>query len=161
MEAVRPSRGPGEDATGPPAEARTCERAVGRLPRPAGLFARVVWSEPVRPFFGSWRRLRIYHQSPGCRQGTILAPVTAWRRLPGSSGTWPLYILVCSAVTSERANDTCARTSGSFRRRRRGTARRITVITAVTAGHGGHGRPRPKVSDAQHSRTILSHDPYG
>ena len=31
-------------------------------------------------------------------QGTILAPVTAWRRLPCSSGTWPLDILACSAT---------------------------------------------------------------
>ena len=31
-----------------------------------------------------WRQSRIYYQSPGCRQGTILAPVMAWRRLPGS-----------------------------------------------------------------------------
>ena len=57
-----------------------------------------------------WRRLRIYYPSPGCRQGTILAPVAAWRRLPGSGGTWPLDILVCSAArwpprtTSSRAN---------------------------------------------------------
>ena len=56
------------------------------------------------------RRLRIYYPSPGCRQGTILAPVAAWRRLPGSGGTWPLDILVCSAArwpprtTSSRAN---------------------------------------------------------
>ena len=42
VEAVRPSRGPGEDATGPPAEARTCVRAAGRLPWPAGPLARVV-----------------------------------------------------------------------------------------------------------------------
>ena len=41
-----------------------------------------------------WRRLLIYNQSPSCRQGKILTPVTAWRRLPGSGGTWPLDILV-------------------------------------------------------------------
>ena len=57
-----------------------------------------------------WRRLRIYYPSPGCRQGTILAPIAAWRRLPGSGGTWPLDILLCSAArwpprtTSSRAN---------------------------------------------------------
>ena len=52
----------------------------------------------------------VYYQSPGCRQGTILALVTALQRLPGSVGTWPLDILVCSAAqwlprtTSLRAN---------------------------------------------------------
>ena len=49
VEAVRPSRGPGGVATGPPAEARTCGRAVGPFPRPAGLYARVVLPEPFRP----------------------------------------------------------------------------------------------------------------
>ena len=115
--------------------------------------------------------MRIYYQSPGCRQGTILAPVTAWRRLPGSGGTWPLYILVCLAApwlprttnhepTNGRANDTCARPSG---RDGAGTARRITAITAVTAdhrdgGHGchcGHGRSRP-VTDSRWSRPVTA-----
>jgi hypothetical protein len=27
---------------------------------------------------------RLINQSPGCRQGTILAPVAAWQPLPGS-----------------------------------------------------------------------------
>ena len=49
VKAVRPSRGPGEAATGPPTEARTCVRAAGRLQWPAGPLARVVRSEPVRP----------------------------------------------------------------------------------------------------------------
>ena len=68
--------------------------------------------------------------------------------------------------------------------RRRGTARQITAITAVTTDHGGHGRSRPATAVAAghgghgphgrtfrtggswrpqrtpHSRTILSHDPY-
>ena len=74
------------------------------------------------------------------------------------------------------------RTNDRTRQRCRGTARRITAITAVTADHGGHGRPRQSrsvtavtdghgrtvnVSDVgprtPHSRTILPvwHDPYG
>jgi hypothetical protein len=33
-----------------------------------------------------WRRLEIFiPQSPGCRQGTSLVPVTAWHLLPGSA----------------------------------------------------------------------------
>ena len=42
------------------------------------------------------------------------------------------------------------RTNKRPRRRRRGTARRITASTAITTDHGGHcghGRPRPNVSD--------------
>ena len=35
------------------------------------------------------------------------------------------------------------RTNKRPRRRRRGTARRITAITAIRTDHGGHGRPRP------------------
>ena len=50
MEAVRPSRGPGE---GPQARLPRLARGggpAGLLPWPAGLFARVVLPEPVRPF---------------------------------------------------------------------------------------------------------------
>ena len=50
VEAVRPSRGPGEAATGPPAEGGTCVRAMGPFLRPAGSLARVVLSELVRSF---------------------------------------------------------------------------------------------------------------
>ena len=41
-----------------------------------------------------WRRLRIYYPSPGCRQGTILTPIAAWRRLPGRGGTWPMAVAI-------------------------------------------------------------------
>ena len=43
VEAVRPSREPGEATTGPPAEGGMCLRANGPFPRPAGPLARVVW----------------------------------------------------------------------------------------------------------------------
>ena len=115
-----------------------------------------------------WRRLRICFQSPGCRQSTILAPITAWRRLPGSRGTWPLEILVCSATrwpprtTSSRANQRTIRAHERVdettppghgladRGNRCGHGRpgQSWQATAVMAGHGGHGRPWPNVSDA-------------
>ena len=117
-----------------------------------------------------WRRFRIYYPSPGCRQGTILAPVAAWRRLPGSGGTWPLDILVCSAARWP-PRTTSSRASGRTIRAHEQAAetappgppghgpadhgdhgdqdrpRRSRPVTVVTAGHGGHGRPRPNVSD--------------
>ena len=38
-----------------------------------------------------WRRSEEFiTQSPGCRQGTILAPVAAWQQLPGSGAVWAL-----------------------------------------------------------------------
>ena len=118
--------------------------------------------------------MRIYYPSPGCRQGTILAPVAAWRRLPSSGGTWPLDILVCSAArwpprtTSSRANGRTIRAHeqadetaplghgpapaglGPADHGNHGDhdrPRRSRPATAVTAGHDGHGRPRPNVSD--------------
>ena len=117
--------------------------------------------------------MRIYYPSPGCRQGTILAPVAAWRRLPSSGGTWPLDILFVrrpvgrrERLAHERTGERYVRTNKRPRRRRRGTARRITAImairtdhgghgrsrpvTAVTAGHGVHSRPRPNVTDGGH-----------
>ena len=44
VEAVRPSRWPGEAATGLLAEGGTYVRAMGPFPQPAGPLARVVWS---------------------------------------------------------------------------------------------------------------------
>ena len=90
-----------------------------------------------------WRRLLIYYPSPGCRQGTILAPVTAWRRLPGSCGTWPLDIGVCSAArwpprtTSSRAN---GRTI--FAQEQAAETAPPGPGPADHCNHGGHDRPR-------------------
>ena len=133
-----------------------------------------------------WRRLLIYYPSLSCRQGTILAPVTAWRRLPGSGGTWPLDILVCSAArwpprtTSSRANGRTIRVHtqaaetappghgpadhGDHAIRTdhggHGRSRRSRQVTAVTAGHGRRFRTGSRRTPrTQHSRTILSHDP--
>jgi hypothetical protein len=36
---------------------------------------------------------RFINQSPGCRPGTILAPVAAWQPLPGSGPCRPWDIL--------------------------------------------------------------------
>ena len=96
-----------------------------------------------------WRRLRFYYQSPGCRQGMILAPVTAWRRLPGSGGTWPLDILVCSAArwpprtTGAQANQRTIRAPDRADETTPPGHGPVTAITAVTADHGDHGRSRP------------------
>ena len=100
--------------------------------------------------------MRIYYPSPGCRQGTILAPIAAWRRLPGSSGTWPLDILVCSAARWP-PRTTSSRASGRTIRAHEQAAetappghgpadhgdhgdhdrpRRSRQVTAITAGHG-------------------------
>ena len=57
-------------------------------------------------------------------------------------------------LTSERYVRTIERT----RRRRRGTARRVTAITAVTADHSGHDRSGPAMTvtavTAGHGRTF-------
>jgi hypothetical protein len=54
---------------------------------------------------------RFVYQSPGCRQGTILAPVAAWRQLLPSSGTvsaedaatWLRHVFVTSDATDSDA----------------------------------------------------------
>ena len=55
-----------------------------------------------------WRRSPggFINRSPGCRQGTILAPVAAWLRLPGSCGlcSWPLNISDRSATKGRRGH---------------------------------------------------------
>ena len=145
------------------------------------------------------RRLLVYYQSPGCRQGTILAPVTAWRRLPGTGGAWPLDILICSAAqwlpqttssqvngrtirAHERADKTAPPGHGPADHGGHGGHGRplqSRPVKAVIACHGGHGRSRrsrPATAERRdggagrrgrlpqrtpHSRTILSHDPYG
>ena len=128
---------------------------------------------------GSGRRLLIYYQSPGYRQGTILAPFAAWGRLPGSGGTWPLDILVCSAApwpprtqhsrmngqratrtirVNERTNERNVRATplGTRPRCRRGGSWRgaVTVAMAITASHGGHGLPRPNVPSPGHDPCV-------
>ena len=115
-----------------------------------------------------WRRLLIYYQSPGSRQGTILAPVMAWRRLPGSSGTWPLdfwFVLRPRGRRKRQASRTNRRTIRAHDRADEmatpghcqadhgdhgghGRPRQDTTVTAVTAGNGGHGLSRPNISDA-------------
>ena len=41
-----------------------------------------------------WRRSEEFiAQSPGCRQGTILAPVSAWHYCPAAGPFWPWDIL--------------------------------------------------------------------
>ena len=55
VEVARPSHWPEEDATGPPAEARTSGRAAGPSSRQAGLFVRSFVSYVTRPAVGpSW-----------------------------------------------------------------------------------------------------------
>ena len=100
-----------------------------------------------------WRRLRIYYQLPGYCQGTILAQVTAWLRLPGSCGSWPLDILLCLAApwpprttnsrtnertirAQERADETAPQGHGPAGQR---------PVTAVTVSHCCHCRPRLSV----------------
>ena len=121
----------------------------------------------------------IYYPSPGCRQGTILAPIAAWRRLPGtgSGGTWPLDILVCSAAPlpprtthsradghathtgertgkrTDRADDSAGDTAPSASGADRG-AGAYTADIASTAGHGGHGLPRPNVLARGHDPDV-------
>ena len=123
-----------------------------------------------------WRRLRIYYESPppplgattpanasgsggdaveaiadllsiaGYRQGTILAPVTAWRRLPGRCGTWPLDILVCSAAlwpqrtTISRASERTIRAHD--RAAETAPPGHGTADHGDHGDHGGPGRPR-------------------
>ena len=87
-------------------------------------------------------------------------PVTAWRRLPGSNGTWPLDILVCSEAhwppqttssrangrtirAHERADETAPPGHGPAGHSGHGRPLLLRPVTAVTAGHGGHGQPRP------------------
>ena len=78
-------------------------------------------------------------------------------------------------LTSGRLNGRYVRTTERTSLRSRGMARRITAdrgdhcghgrplrslpTTAVTAGHGSHGRPRPIVSDA--GSRPLRHEPGG
>ena len=128
-----------------------------------------------------WRRLRIYYPSPGCRQGTILVPIAAWRRLPCSAGTWLLDILVCSAArwpprtnssrasgrticAHEQAAETAPPGHGPADHGEHGDhdrPRRSRQVTAVTAGHGRTFRTGSRRTPrTQHWRTILSHDPY-
>ena len=109
--------------------------------------------------------------------------------LPGSGGTWPLDILVCSAAhwplrrTSSRANgqtihanEQAAETAppghgpappghGPADHGDHGDhdrPRRSRQVTAVTAGHGRMFRTGSRRTPrTPHSPTILSHDPYG
>ena len=77
-------------------------------------------------------------------------------------------------LAHERTDERYVRTNERPRRHRRGTARRSTAITAVTADHCGRGlsrRSRPATAErfgrrsgrtprTPHWRAILSHDPY-
>ena len=98
-------------------------------------------------------------------QGTILAPVAAWLRLPGSGGSWPLHILVRAVRSttsgSSRFDRGFGRTNGTSeasrlarRQSRRAWHRRghghvvtvtqpvrVTVVTARTGPHGARGGP--------------------
>ena len=104
--------------------------------------------------------MRIYYPSPGCRQGTILAPVAARRRLPGSGGTWPLDILVCSAarwpprMTSSRASGRTIRAHEQ--------AAEMAPPGHGPADHGDHGdhdrsrRSRPVTAGHGRSRQVTA-----
>ena len=93
--------------------------------------------------------------SPGYRQGTILAQVTAWRRLPVSGGNWPSNILACSAAPcpqrttdsrkNGRTNHTGERTDERTERTRNSAGDMAPPPPGrvmVRRGHGGHGDHR-------------------
>ena len=118
------------------------------------------------------RRLRSFYQSPGCRQGTILARLRHADGCPAAVA--PGHHTFCFVrrpvgrrerlAQSERANDTCARTGrrdgaagarpcGSRRSRR---SRPTTPVTAGHGGHCGHGRPRLNVRTRGHGPGVTN-----
>ena len=70
------------------------------------------------------------NQSPGCRQGAILAPDAAWLRVPGSGGSRLSDILDRSATRGFAASRLGARMPGLEAGR---TFGRLAIVTVVTA----------------------------
>ncbi len=93
-----------------------------------------------------WRRSEIFiPQSPGCHQGTSLAPVTAWHLLPCSGAFSALGHFGSTTRPRGRCGESPSRRDKRVRSRHAQTATaglagpRGAAVTASTASHGGHG----------------------
>ena len=114
-------------------------RDVGFRRERGGVDCGFIINRPAAARARSWRRLR---RGDGCPAAVAPGHKTFWfvRRPVGRR----------ERLAHERTGERYVRTNKRPRRRRRGTARRITAITAIRTDHGGHGRPRPNVSDGVH-----------
>jgi hypothetical protein len=108
---------------------------------------------------------RFINQSPGCRQGTILAPVAAWQPLPGSwavsalghfeSKTRPRGLARhvtndatdsdAAGIDSSERSDACRAERLQLRSRKRALREQATPVWR--AGHDPGGRPGGWASD--------------
>jgi hypothetical protein len=114
-----------------------------------------------------WRRSerRFINQTPGCRQGTILAPVAAWQPLPGSGAVSALghfgtktrprgsarHVTSdatdsdAAGIDSGKRNDTCRAERSQLRSRKRAFREQATPVGR--AGHDLGRRPGNLASD--------------
>jgi hypothetical protein len=129
---------------------------------------------------------RFISQSPGCRQGTILAPVAAWQPLPGSGAVSALGHFGTKArprgrarhvtsdatdsdaagIDSSERSDACRAERSQLRSRKRALREQATPVWR--AGHDPGGRPGDWASDILprrsrparcRSRPAQGHDP--